>query len=158
MKKKLEKKPMGGLTVTVMISIVFTIIMSYGSVTKTILPISFDERWVAMSNLSINSYNSQWMKLVIFILISDIFITLFAILILIIFIRQSRYLSISLIIFFMTRVLVLTLVYYFQTVIKGPPTPELLDVMTNAFRTLIVPGVWIPYIILSEKSREIFVN
>lgn len=152
-----KKRPLGNIMILGVISLGITFILSYNSIRETILPFSFDERWLLISDLSLSTYNESWVQFVIFTLIQNISVIVFAIILFILFLRQSRFFPRTLVGFFMYRILVLTIVFYLQTVIRGPLSPTLMEIIRDSFAALIIPGAWIPYILLSENIRERFV-
>lgn len=155
--KKKSKKGLSGVVIFAVISFISSLILSYNNVITEIYPFSFDEQWLTISNLALDSYNKQWMKLIIFNLVSDITVLLFGIMLLIMFIKRSKYITLTLVFYFMYRVLLVTLIFYFRTVIKGPLTPDLTEIGTTAINSLIIPALWVPYLLLSEKVRETFI-
>lgn len=160
MKKDLTNikiKKEGGIVILVTISYITSIVLSFNSFTEMIFPFSFDENWLKISNLALDSYNKQWINLILFNQMSNILILILSIVLVILFVKQSRFISNALIAFFISRIILMTLTFYFQTVVKGPPTPELLEIGSSIIRALVIPGLWIPYFMLSEKVGETFI-
>ncbi|MBN2616769.1 MAG: DUF2569 family protein [Spirochaetales bacterium] len=155
---KKERQNLGGILVLAVFSFILSVFLSWGSIGDTILPFSFDQRWIAISDLSLSTYNESWVNFVIFILIENVLIVFFTLILFVLFVKQSKHFPKTLLIYFLTRLIFITLVFYLQTVIKGPPTPELKEILSGIFRALIIPGIWIPFILLSEKSSEIFIQ
>jgi hypothetical protein len=155
--KDQTKVPMSGTYwVIIILSYIVNIILSVEPLRAATLPFSFDNRWLIVSNLAADSYNRPWMNLVIFNFVTYIAIALFAIVLFVSFVKQSKYATYIMISFFMFRILIITLSFYFQTVIKGPATPGLDEILSKSLRALVIPGLIIPYMLLSEKVREIF--
>lgn len=157
MNKTERKNNLGGLLVLAVISFAITAIVSFTAVSKTVLPFNFNQTWVEISNLSLDSYNKGWINFVYFNFFSIIFILVISTTLFFLFTKQSKYFPTALVIYFMVRLLLLAFTFYFQTVTKGPIAPTLTEVLSAAFRALFIPGIWIPYILLSEKSEEIFI-
>lgn len=158
MKDNIEKKPLGGVIELAVLSLILTLFLSYGSISNIILPFNFNEQWIAISNIELDSYNEGWIKFAIFSLTSNLVIILYAIILLVFFIKQSKYTASALVSFVMLRILLITLVFYFQTVVKGPITPTIDEIIRTVIRALIIPGAWIPYIMLSKRARESFIH
>lgn len=156
-KSNAKIKKQGGIVVLATISYILSIYLSFNSVKSMIYPFSFDTRWQEISNLAISSYNKQWVNFVYFTQIANILVLIMSIILIVLFTKQSKYITNALIIFFMFRIVILTLTFYFQTVIKGPATPQVLEIASYILRALVIPGLWIPYLMLSEKIRETFI-
>ena len=155
---KIEKKnSLGGMLITAVLSYAVAGIISFSAITQAVVPFNFNKTWMTISNLALNSYNPQWMGFVIFQFSSSIFVVIISIALFILFVKQSRFFPMALVIYFMIRVLLLTFLFYFQTIVKGPPSPDLAQIANASFRALVITGVWIPYIMLSEKARETFI-
>jgi hypothetical protein len=155
---KIEKKQsLGGMLIIAVLSFILTAIISITQITQTVLPFSFDKTWIIISDLSTNAYNQQWMRFVTFQFASTIFILVLSIVLLVFFVKQLKIFPVALVTYFMIRVLLLAFLFYFQTVVKGPPSPNFAEIVTGVFSSLAVAGAWIPYIMLSEKSRETFI-
>lgn len=152
-----NNKKLGGMLIIGVLSIAFSAIISFTSITKAVLPLNINSTWMAISNLSLDTYNQPWMRFVFFKFSSSIFILILSIVLVILFIKQSKRFPMALIIFFMVRILLLAFIFYYQTIIKGPATPNLSEIVSSVFRALVITGVWIPYIMLSEKARETFI-
>ncbi len=152
-----KKQSLGGMLILAVLSFAFTAIMSFTSITQAVVPFNFNKTWMIISNLALDTYNQQWMRFVIFKFSSVIFVIILSIVLLTLFVKQSKRFPMALVIYFMIRVLLLTFLFYFQTIVKGPPTPNLLEIINASFRALAITGAWIPYIMLSEKARETFI-
>lgn len=157
MPDKTKKTPMGNIMIWGVLSLGVTFLLSYNSIRETILPFSFDERWLLISDLSLSTYNESWVQFIIFTLIQNISVIIFAIVLFVMFLKQSKFFPRTLVGFFMYRILALTILFYLQTVIRGPQSPTLMEIAGDALSALIIPALWIPYILLSENIRERFI-
>lgn len=154
---ELEKRePIGFIIFLAVVSLIITVILSYKAVTYTILPFDFDENWKRISNIDLPTYNQSWIQYVMFNFIMSITIVIYAIILFIFFIQKSRLFPRALVGFFMYRVLALTIMFYLQTVIKGPEPPALLEIIRDSLIALLIPALWIPYILISETMRKRF--
>ena len=157
MANKNKQKLSGSLYLALLSGITALSITIYGF-KQTILPFSFDEKWKLISNINLDSYNKKWMTLVKSEFIGNIFLLIFIIFLIILFSSRSKYFVKSLIVFFFLRIIFITLIYYFQTIIKGPLPPTFDEIVRAGASSVIFIGVWIPYFLLSEKVQETFIN
>ena len=150
------KKKLGGLLALGIISVIITAIISFTSLSKTILPFSFNAKWLSITDLSSSTYNKGWMMFVVYHFSNSVFIVSITIALFILFIKQSKYFPTALVVYFMLRLFLLALLLYFQTVVKGPVAPTINEIILSAIRSLFIPSIWIPYIMLSENARDTF--
>lgn len=149
---------LGRLSIIAIVSLILSIIISFEATQNIIFPLQSNKTWAAISDITSNSYNKDWMQFVIFKLSSNILILLSTITMFIFFFKASKFFPKILVSFLLLKVLILTFTFFFQTIIKGPQTPQLVEIISTSFRSFIIPVLWIPYILLSEKCSEIFVN
>lgn len=152
-----KKTPLGNIMIMGVLSLGVIIVLSYNSIRETILPFSFDERWLLISDISLSTYNESWVQFVIFTLVQNISVVIFALILFVMFLKQSRFFPRTLVGFFMYRILALAILFYLQTVIRGPQSPTLMEIAGDSLAALIIPALWIPYILLSENIRERFI-
>ena len=155
--KQIKLKKQGGVTVLLGLSYIVSMVLSFNKVKNMIYPFSFDNRWEAISNIKLETFNEKWANFVIFDLSCVILVIILSLVLLILFTKQSKYFTNFVIVFFIIRLLILTFTFYFQTVIKGPPTPEILEIASTIVNNLAIPALWIPYLMISEKIRETFI-
>lgn len=153
-----EKKNNSKLMIfTASLSFGVTWMMTIISAIQDVLPFSFNKTWVQISSLQSDKYNPQWMN---FVTLKFAFVIVFIIISLILmvhFFKQSKRFPVILVIYFMIRILLMVIVFYFQTIVIGPATPTLPEITLETIRSLGVTALWIPYILLSKKAREIFI-
>lgn len=157
MAKNIKKKPIAGSLYFALIATLFAPIISLNLFRFSILPFSFDERWQIISNKLLESYNPEWVKLIYFEFISNIFLLIFTLVLIVLFIQKRRYYATVIIIYFICKILLLTIIFYLQTIIKGPPTPTLTQISGIGLRSLVFTGIWVPYFLLSARVRETFI-
>lgn len=151
-----NKKPITGTLYIALFVTLAAPFLTLNSIRKTLLPFSFNETWIAISDKSLETYNPQWVNLVYFEFICNIILFLYTVLLIVLFIQKRRKYATYIIIYFISKVVFITFIMYFKTVIKGPPTPTISEISSIALRSLLFTGLWVPYFLLSEKVRETF--
>lgn len=157
MAKGIKKKPIKGTLYFALLASIIDPILQINSYMDRIKPFSFDENWLNISNHTLSTYNYQWANLVQFEFIGSLFIFIISILLIILFFTRTKYFPKMIIISFIFRTLLLTLVFYFRTVIKGPEPPDLHEIRAVGGMILTFAGIWVPYYLLSERVNETFI-
>ncbi len=153
-----DNKTFSSYTYLGVLSYIVTIILHGTKILSSILPLSSNTKWMEISNLAENTYNLPWMKFVYYNLSSYLFILICSIIVAIFFFKRSRYFPTSLVLFLMISILRIAILFYLQTVIKGPATPTVNEIVLETLRSVSILAIWIPYILLSDNAREIFIN
>lgn len=151
-----NKKPITGTLYIALFATIAAPFLTLNSFRSTILPFSFNETWMAISDKTLETFNPQWMNLVYFEFTCNIILFIYTVLLVVLFIQKRRKYATYIIVYFIAKIVFITFIMYFQTVIKGPPTPTMSQITGIAFRSLLFTGMWVPYFLLSEKVRETF--
>lgn len=157
MAKAINKKPIRGTLYFALIASIFSPIVEFNKLRSIILPFSFDKTWLQISDYTLKTYNYQWENLILFDFYSSLFLFIFSVALLFLFISRTRHYIKIVITFFIMKALIITLVFYFRTVIRGPLPPNLEEIQAAGAMILIFAGVWIPYFLLSERVNETFI-
>ncbi len=157
MQDKIKKPPFSGTLIFALLSAGVVMILTLYSFREMILPFDFDSRWVKISDLALSSYNKNWVSLIKFEFISNIIQILGLVVLILFFFARSKKFPLALIIYVMAKILILTVTYYFHTVLKGVPTPTIAVMTGSHFRAILIASAWIPYFMLSEKVRDTFI-
>ncbi len=157
MANKIKKKSIEGTLYFPLIASLAAPFLSFNAFRQMILPFNFDERWVNISSSALETFNAPWVKVVLFQFISNIVLFLITVVLLISFFQLTKHYTKMVITYFILKILLITLIFYFQTVVKGPPTPTLQQITGIGTRSLLFTGIWIPYFLLSERVRETFI-
>lgn len=153
-----KKNNLGYMFMLAVISIATTMFLSVSHLTKTILPFSFDTTWLALTDLSLSSYNNTWAKFIVFNFGTAIFTLILAIFLFVLFIKESKYFPKAIVLYLMIKILLIAVTFYLQTIIKGPPTPTAIEIVNTIIRSLAIVIIWIPFILLSSKAEETFIK
>lgn len=152
-----KAKNLGGMLVIAVLAYITAGLISYSDLINTVLPFSFNSTWLEISDSTLKTYNPQWVRFVYINSASIIAVLVLTLIMAVFFFKRSRLFPKVLLIYFMLRVLILTYIFYLQTVTIGPPTPTLGEISTTFIRVMLTGGLWIPYIMLSENASETFI-
>lgn len=151
-----KRKPISGVLLLAFLSIIAIPIISLNSFRSIILPFSFDKKWIEISTRALDSFNKQWSQLAIFEFTLNVILTIFSVMLIVIFVRRSKHLIRTLMAYYFIKIIAITVIFYLHTVIRGPVTPSITMIAQETFLSIVLTGIWLPYFLLSEQVRETF--
>lgn len=128
------------------------------TVVNELLPVFEPEAWKALTTPGQETYHSMWAPLLLFELVANVGLTLFTLVVLVLFLKKSRRVRPLIIALLAAQVLVLladwALVGMIPALAHDPEAQDLSDLR----RSLLGAAIWIPYFVISRRVRNTFVN
>jgi hypothetical protein len=153
-----KRQPIKGTLYYGFLLSIITPIVEFSNFWGSIVPFSFDSKWVAISSSNLITYNPPWVNFVLYNFIGFCLLTVLSIVIILLYVRLNRFVPQLIVAYFILKVIYITLSLFLQTITDGPIPPSFGLIQGLAIYNFILAGLWLPYILLSEKVRDAFVN
>jgi len=159
MEDKKEQKEIGGWLILILIGLIINPIRLLIKVFVELIPIKGSEAWTLFGDKSSSDYQNLFRETVNFEIIANSIFIIFALILLILFLRKQRlfpklfviYLALNLIFVIADLVLIIDM----PLIATGEVQESL---ASRLFGAILMCAIWIPVILVSKRSKETFVE